>query len=107
MREGMSVLIGVRVKPAIAKSLDEFAAAQGLNRSELIRTLLTNCSSLYTFITEMQQHEESVDGNLSRWLIEQMPDKNPEDWMIMAQLAAKAAGMKAEEEAVAKDAEES
>ena len=70
-------LITVRVTPEITKSLDEVAVQQGISRSALIRDLLQNCHSLYSFLQSERQRQQTdrilLDGNLSQWVLENMP----------------------------------
>lgn len=72
-----SQLIAVRVTPNILKSLDEVAVQQGISRSALIRDLLENCHSLYRFLQSERERQQTdriiLDGNLSQWVLENMP----------------------------------
>lgn len=70
-------LVAVRVTPEILKSLDEVASQQGISRSGLIRDLLENCHSLYRFLQSERERQQTdrimLDGNLSQWVLENMP----------------------------------
>ena len=72
-----SQLVAVRVTPDILKSLDEVAVQQGISRSVLIRDLLENCHSLYRFLQSERERQQTdrimLDGNLSQWVLENMP----------------------------------
>jgi len=78
-------LIGVRVSDEIIKSLDEGAAKRGITRPDLIRELLSNCHSFYTFI-EMEKARQQTDritlnGNLSEWIMNHMPEDMTPEWV--------------------------
>ncbi len=70
-------LIAVRVTPDVLKSLDEVASNQSISRSVLIRDLLENCHSLYRFLQSERERQKTdrivIDGNLSQWVLENMP----------------------------------
>ncbi len=72
-----SQLVAVRVTPDILKSLDAVAVQQGISRSALIRDLLENCHSLYRFLQSERERQQTdriiLDGNLSKWVLENMP----------------------------------
>lgn len=76
--------ISIRVSPDIIKSLDEVAAKRGITRPDLIRELLTNCHSFYRFI-EMEKARQqtdriTLDGNLSQWILNNMPEDMTPEW---------------------------
>jgi len=70
-------LVAVRVTPEILKSLDAVASQQGVSRSGLIRDLLENCHSLYSFLQSERKRQRTdkimLDGNLSQWVLEHVP----------------------------------
>ncbi len=72
-----SQLVAVRITPDILKSLDAVAIQHGVSRSALIRDLLENCHSLYRFLQSERQRQQTdkiiLDGNLSQWVLENMP----------------------------------
>lgn len=78
-------LIGVRVSDDVVKSLDEVAQMRGITRPDLIRELLANCHSFYTFIEtekERQQTERiTLNGNLSEWIMNHMPEDMTPEWV--------------------------
>ena len=78
-------LIAVRVSDDVVKSLDEVAAKRSINRPDLIRELLVNCHSFYTFI-EMEKARQQTDritlnGNLSQWILNNMPEEMTPEWV--------------------------
>ncbi len=78
-------LIAVRVSDDIVKSLDEVAAKRGITRPDLIRELLANCHSFYTFIemekARQQTDKITLDGNLSQWILNHMPEEMTPEWV--------------------------
>ena len=77
--------IAVRVPPEIIKSLDEIATERGISRSTLIRELLANCHSFHRFIELERTRQKAdtivLDGNLSRWIKENMQENMPPEWL--------------------------
>ena len=78
-------LIAVRVSDDVVKSLDEVAAKRGINRPDLIRELLANCHSFYRFIetekARLQTDRITLDGNLSQWILNNMPEDMTPEWV--------------------------
>jgi hypothetical protein len=70
-------LVAVRVTPEILKSLDALALQQSISRSGVIRDLLENCHSLYSFLQSERERQRTdriiLDGNLSQWVLEHVP----------------------------------
>jgi len=77
--------IAVRVPPKVVRSLDEVAAQRGISRSMLIRELLANCHSFYRFIESERARQQTdriiLNGNLSQWILENMPENMTPDWV--------------------------
>lgn len=77
--------IAVRVTPDIVKSLDEVAAHRGISRSTLIRELLAHCHSFYHFLESEKARQQTdriiLDGNLSQWILKNMPESMTPDWV--------------------------
>ena len=78
-------LIAVRVSDDVVKSLDEVAAKRGINRPDLIRELLANCHSFYRFIETEKARQQTdritLDGNLSQWILNNMPEDMTPEWV--------------------------
>ena len=78
-------LIGVRVSDDVVKSLDEVAQMRRITRPDLIRELLANCHSFYTFIEAEKERQETeritLNGNLSEWIMNHMPEEMTPDWV--------------------------
>jgi predicted transcriptional regulator len=78
-------LIAVRVSDDVVKSLDEVAAKRGINRPDLIRELLANCHSFYRFIETEKARQQTdritLDGNLSQWILNNMPEEMTPEWV--------------------------
>ena len=77
--------VAVRVTPEIVKSLDEVATQRGISKSTLIRELLANCHSFYRFLESEKAKQQSdriiLDGNLSEWILNNMPESLTPDWV--------------------------
>ena len=77
--------ISIRVPPEIIKSLDEVAVKRGITRPDLIRELLANCHSFYRFIETEKARQQTdritLDGNLSQWILNNMPEDMTPEWV--------------------------
>jgi predicted transcriptional regulator len=77
--------IAVRVAPEVVRSLDEVASQRGISRSTLVRELLTNCHSFYNFLESEKARQQTdkiiLDGNLSQWILNHMPESMTPDWV--------------------------
>ena len=77
--------ISIRLPPEIIKSLDEVAAKRGITRPALIKELLANWHSFYKFIerekTRQQTDKITLDGNLSEWILNHMPEDMTPEWV--------------------------
>jgi len=77
--------ISIRVPPEIIKSLDEVAAKRGITRPDLIREMLANCHSFYRFIETEKARQQTdritLDGNLSQWILNNMPEEMTPEWV--------------------------
>ncbi len=77
--------ISIRVPPEIIKSLDEVAAKRGITRPDLIREMLANCHSFYRFIETEKARQQTdritLDGNLSQWILNNMPEDMTPEWV--------------------------
>ncbi len=77
--------ISIRVPPEIIRSLDEVAAKRGITRPDLIRELLANCHSFYRFIETEKARQQTdritLDGNLSQWILNNMPEDMTPEWV--------------------------
>lgn len=82
---GKNPFIAIRVPPEIVESLDEVATQRGISRSTLIRELLANCHSFYNFLESERAKQQSdriiLDGNLSEWILNNMPESMTPDWV--------------------------
>ncbi len=78
-------LIAVRVSDDVVKSLDEVAVKRGITRPDLIRELLANCHSFYSFIETEKARQQTdritLDGNLSQWILNNMPEEMTPEWV--------------------------
>lgn len=98
-----NTFIAVRVTPDIIKSLDEVARQRGISRSMLIRDLLANCHALYKFLETERERQRSdrilLNGNLSQWVLDNMPEKiNPELLHFIGEVMHHAAEIKTSQE---------
>lgn len=77
--------IAIRVPPEVIESLDEVAVARGITRPALIKELLANCHSFYKFIetekVRQQTDQITLDGNLSEWIMNHMPEQMTPQWV--------------------------
>ena len=77
--------IAVRVADDVIESLDEVAAKRGITRPDLIRELLANCHSFYQFIETEKARQQTdritLDGNLSQWIKNNMPESMTPEWV--------------------------
>ena len=77
--------ISIRVPPEIIKSLDEVAVKRGITRPDLIREMLANCHSFYRFIETEKARQQTdritLDGNLSQWILNNMPEEMTPEWV--------------------------
>jgi predicted transcriptional regulator len=77
--------ISIRVPPEIIRSLDEVAAKRGITRPDLIREMLANCHSFYRFIETEKARQQTdritLDGNLSQWILNNMPEDMTPEWV--------------------------
>jgi predicted transcriptional regulator len=78
-------LIAVRVSDDVVKSLDEVAVKRGITRPDLIRELLANCHSFYSFIETEKARQQTdritLNGNLSQWILNNMPEDMTPEWV--------------------------
>jgi nitric oxide reductase activation protein len=96
---GKSVFVAVRVTPEIAKSVDEVAVQRGISRSALVRDLLANCHSLYSLLESERRGQQSdriaLDGNLSQWVLDNMPNGTTTEMLdFLGRVMQRAAEMK-------------
>lgn len=77
--------IAIRVKPEIIQSLDEVARQLGITRSALIKEMLANCHSFYRFLETERARQQTdqimLDGNLSDWILNHMPENMTPEWV--------------------------
>ena len=77
--------ISIRVPPEIIRSLDEVAEKRGITRPDLIREMLANCHSFYRFIETEKARQQTdritLDGNLSQWILNNMPEEMTPEWV--------------------------
>ncbi len=87
---GPSIQLGLRVSEETVKALDEVARRKHVTRSVLVKELLANCASLYDFLQQREIRHQPIDGDLSQWLINQLPEATEENWEFLLRVVAHA-----------------
>ena len=80
-----SPFIAVRVPPDVIRSLDRVARKARITRPQLIRDLLSNCQPLYSFLQAERKRQQSeriaLEGDISDWLLDNVPEGMTPDLM--------------------------
>jgi len=70
-------VLSAKLEPQYVDALTKVAKARGLSRSQLLREFAANAESLYEFLEAERRRQQSdklvLDGNLSQWVLQNVP----------------------------------
>ena len=97
-------VLSAKLEPEYVEGLTKVARARGLTRSQLLREFAANAESLYEFLQAERRKQQSdrlvLDGNLSQWVLEHVPDGVTSEMLdFLASVMKHAAEMKRSREA--------
>jgi hypothetical protein len=79
------VVLSGRLEREYVEALTKVAKARGISRSQLLREIAANAESLYSFLESERNRQQSeiltLDGNLSRWILNNMPKDMTAEWL--------------------------
>ncbi len=71
------VVLSAKLEPEYIDALTKVAKARGLTKSQLLREFAANAESLYEFLQAERRRQQSdkleLNGNLSRWVLDNVP----------------------------------
>lgn len=71
------VVLSAKLEPEYVDALANVAKARGVTKSQLLREFAANAESLYEFLQAERQRQQSdklaLNGNLSNWVVENVP----------------------------------
>ena len=71
------VVLSAKLEPQYIDALTKVAKARGLTKSQLLREFAANAESLYEFLQAERRRQQSdklaLDGNLSQWILDNVP----------------------------------
>jgi hypothetical protein len=71
-------VLSAKLESEYVDALTKVAKVRGITRSQLLREFAANAESLYEFLEAERRRQQSdklvLDGNLSQWILENMPN---------------------------------
>ena len=75
------VVLSTRLERRYVEVLDRVAKLRGITKSQLLRDFAANAESAYSFIEheklKQQTEHPKFNGNMSRWILRNMPQDTP------------------------------
>lgn len=90
MMKKKTIQLGIRVPEETVASLNEVARRKHTSRTVVVKELLANCAELYDFLQAREERREAINGNLSEWLVAQLPGATESNWDFLLQVVAHA-----------------
>jgi hypothetical protein len=74
MAKEKHVYVGIRMPQSMVEAIDAIAEKRGETRSDTFRFIGNNLGTFLRFIEEAEQERATLDGNVSEWFAQQIPE---------------------------------